>query len=158
MKSQIYTAFILLFVLSSQELFAQRVIPQPNCINHFYRPEIDSLKRVLGAQHFMLVREASMTMESGYEMPVVMSLAKGNTYQLIFIGDPRSAQFEVRMFDWKERQVFYKKNQISDWDRNIINYSYLPLVTENHLMKPVQVCNSQKNGLCGYVMVFKKLS
>jgi len=103
----------------------------------------------------VLLREASVSMESEYEMPVVLPMQAGTHYQFIFIGDPTSKLYEVRMYDWNERQVIYKRNQWGDVDGNIITYSYIPQFTEYHMIKPVQV-NKQKKKLCGYVMLLKK--
>ncbi|WP_133055319.1 hypothetical protein [Niastella koreensis] len=94
-------------------------------------------------------------MESEYELPVVLPMTAGTIYQFFFIGDPTSKLYEVRMYDWNERQVVYKKNQWGDIDGNIISYTYTPQFSEYHMIKPVQV-NKQKKKLCGYVMLMKK--
>ncbi|NMD29472.1 MAG: hypothetical protein GYA79_07130, partial [Bacteroidetes bacterium] len=74
----------------------------------------------------------------------------------VFIGDITSKLYEVRMYDWNERQVVYKKNQWGDVDGNIINYDYIPRFSEYHMIKPVQV-NKKKKLLCGYVLLLKKV-
>jgi hypothetical protein len=158
MKRPIHTALLLLFVLSLSTSFSQDVIRQQTCVNESYQPQIDSLKRLLSAQGFALVREASMTMESEYEMPVIMPLTQGNWYHFVFIGDPTSRLYEVRMYDWTEREVVYKKLLWGDVNGNIINYTYSPLQTQYHMLKPVQVNKQKKKGLCGYVMMFKRVS
>ena len=158
MNCHIFKVFLILVMTSSQILFAQSgVIRQQPCINETYKPQIDSLKNLLASQGFALIREASMTMESEYEMPVVMPLTQGAWYHFVFIGEPSSKLYEVRMYDWNERQVFYKKHQWGDVDGNIINYTYQPQFTEYHMIKPVQVNKQKKKGLCGYVMMFKKV-
>ena len=116
---------------------------------------VDSLKKAYSEQGFIVLREASFKMESEYEMPVVLPMQAGTIYQFIFIGDPTSKLYEVRMYDWSERQVVYKRNQWGDVDGNIISYSYVPQATEYHMIKPVQV-NKKKKQLCGYVMLLKK--
>lgn len=94
-------------------------------------------------------------MESEYEMPIVVPMNEGGLYQFVFIGDPTSRLYEVRMFDYSERQVFYKKHMWGDVDGNIITYSYVPKFTEYHMIKPVQV-NKKRKKVCGYVMLLKK--
>ena len=148
---------ILLAVLFfSMQLKAQDVIRQSPCSDAYILHEADSVKQELIAQGFIVVREASMTMESEYEMPVIVPLNQGSWYQCVFIGDVTSKLYEVRMFDWDEKQVAYQKKQWGDVDGNVISYSYIPEFSEYHMIKPVQV-NKKKKNLCGYVMLLKKV-
>lgn len=105
-----------------------------------------------------MVKEASVTMESEYELPVVVPLTQGSWYQFVFIGDPESKLYEVRMFDWSERQVVYQKKMWGDVDGNVIRYDYIPRSSEYHMIKPVQVNKKKKKNLCGYVMLLKKVA
>ena len=144
-----------LFLFFTNSLLAQDVIKQQSCDGNPYQQTVDSLKQVYTAQGFTVLREASMIMESEYEMPIVMPMNQGTGYQFIFIGDPTSRLYEVRMYDWNEREVVYKRNMWGNVDGNIISYSYVPQFTEYHMIKPVQV-NKKKKKLCGYVMLLKK--
>ena len=54
------------------------------------------------------------------------------------------------------------KGTISEEDKhktigNIITYTYAPGFTEYHMLKALQVNKEKKKGLCGYVMMFKKV-
>src|SRR5690242_17189207 len=124
MKSRMHSVLLLLFTILSSPLFSQETIRQQSCDVISCQLKIDSLKKLMSVNGFVLMREASMTMESEYEMPVIMQLSQGVSYQFVFIGDPTSRLYEVRMFDWTQRQVFYQKNTSGDTDGNIINYSY----------------------------------
>jgi len=141
--------------LAKESLAQNDVIKQQSCDGNPYQQTVDSLKKVYSSLGFTLLREASMTMESEYEMPIVLPMTQGTLYQFIFIGDPGSRLYEVRMFDWSERQVVYKKNQWGEIDGNIISYDYVPKFTEYHMIKPLQI-NKSKKKLCGYVMLLKK--
>ena len=103
-----------------------------------------------------MLKEASITMESEFEMPVIVPLTQGSWYQFVFIGDYSSKLYEVRMFDWEEKQVVFQQKKWGDVDGNVISYSYIPKLSEFHMMKPVQVNKKKKKNLCGYVMLFKK--
>ena len=92
------------------QVSAQEVIKQQSCDGNPYQQTIDSLKSYYAAKGYSVLREASMTMESEYEMPIVLPMAQGVWYQFIFIGDPTSRLYEVRMYDYAEKQVVYKKN------------------------------------------------
>ncbi len=145
-----------LFIAITNSLLAQKdVIKQQSCDVNPYQQTVDSLKKIFSTEGYTILREASMQMESAYEMPIILPMTKGTLYQFVFIGDPSSRLYEVRMFDWNERQVVYKKNMWGDVDGNIISYAYAPQFTEYHMIKPVQV-NKNKKKLCGYVMLLKK--
>jgi hypothetical protein len=143
-------------VFFSNYILAQNdLIRQQSCDGNPYQQSVDSLKKIYSTQGFSVLREASMTMESEYEMPIILPMTQGTLYQFIFIGDPGSRLYEVRMYDWSEKQVIYKRNQWGDVEGNIISYSYIPKFTEYHMIKPLQV-NKNKKKLCGYVLLLKK--
>ncbi|HET9056966.1 MAG TPA: hypothetical protein VFN30_08985 [Chitinophagaceae bacterium] len=113
------------------------------------------MRTLLSANGYEIVREASMTMESEYEMPVIVPLTQGSWYQIVFIGDPSSKLNEVRMYDFDEKQVYYQKNY-GDIQGNIISYGYISKFSEYHMIKPVQV-NKKKKTLCGYIILLKRV-
>ena len=151
--------YLVLFtlMLSFFSATSQDVIKIQSCSNDLITHQVDSLKKLYSADGFVLMKEASITMESEYEMPVIVPLNEGSLYQFVFIGDYTSRLYEVRMFDWDEKQVVFKQNKWGDIDGNIISYQYQPRFSEFHMMKPVQVNKQKKKGLCGYVMMFKKV-
>jgi hypothetical protein len=142
--------------LATTFVFSQRLMRQQSCTDELISRQVDSLKVIYAQQGYELLREASMTMESEYEIPVIMQLTQGTWYQFVFIGDISSRLYEVRMYDWTEKQVIFRQNKWGDVDGNIIVYSYVPKATEFHMVKPVQVNKKKKKGLCGYVMMFKR--
>ena len=146
------TAFILFSVTS----FSQDVIRLQSCSNEMISKQVDSLKGLYGKDGYVLLKEASINMESEFEMPVIVPLTQGSWYQFVFIGDYSSKLYEVRMYDWQERQVIYRQKRWGDIDGNVIVYSYVPQFSEFHMMKPVQVNKQKKKNLCGYVMLFKR--
>src|SRR5687767_1738442 len=134
----------------------QEVIRLENCSNMSIQQQADSLKQLFSKEGYIVMKEASIKMESEYEMPVIVPLQQGSWYQFVFIGEPTSRLYEVRMFDWSEKQVVYQKKMWGDVDGNIISYSYIPRFSEFHMIKPVQVNKKKKKDLCGYVMLLKK--
>jgi len=147
----------LFIVISGLKLQAQdNVIRQSPCSSPAIQHQADSIKQELAKAGFVVLKEASMEMESEYEMPVIVPLTEGAWYQFVFIGDITSKLYEVRMYDWNEKQVVYQKKMWGDVDGNVISYTYIPRFSEYHMMKPVQV-NKKKKKLCGYVMLLKKV-
>lgn len=154
MKKTILLSFV--FIILCASIYAQEVIRQKTCSNEMISRQADSLKNLYSKDGFVLLKEASITMESEFEMPVIVPLTQGSWYQFVFIGDYSSRLYEVRMFDWNERQVIFQQKRWGEIDGNIISYSYIPQFSEYHMMKPVQVNKQKKKNLCGYVMLFKK--
>jgi hypothetical protein len=154
MKRPIILTLILSIFCAS--LYAQDVIRLQSCEDGLISHQVDSLKNMYSKDGFVLLKEASITMESEFEMPVVVPLTEGSWYQFVFIGDYTSKLYEVRMFDWNEKQVVFQQKRWGDVDGNVISYSYIPKFSEFHMMKPVQVNKKKKKNLCGYVMLFKK--
>lgn len=154
MKNQILLT-VLFAVLLGTSTQAQDVIRQKPCTLESILHQADSVKADLEGKGFIVVKEASVTMESEYEMPIIVPLTEGSWYQFVFIGDMSSKLYEVRMYDWNEKQVVYQKKMWGDVDGNVISYSYIPQFSEYHMMKPVQI-NKKKKNLCGYVMLLKK--
>ena len=151
------TILLILIALSLTSIHAQEVIaPQP-CENTDINHQVDSLKQLYSKDGFQVLKEASIAMESEYEMPVIVPLQEGSLYQIVFIGDITSKLYEVRMYDWDEKLVVYQKKMWGDVDGNIIAYSYIPKFSEFHMIKPVQVNKKKKKDLCGYVMLLKKM-
>jgi hypothetical protein len=135
----------------------QEVIRQVSCFSSTLKAQADSIKKEMEAQGFIVVREASMTMESGYEMPVIVPLTQGTWYHFAFIGDLSSKLYELRMYDYNEKQVVYEKHYGDGMESNIISFSYIPKFTEYHMLKPVQVNKKKKDDICGYIIMFKKV-
>ena len=153
-KSCLVLFTLMLSILSSN---SQEVIKVKSCSDQLIAQQVDSLKKLYSDDGFVLMKEASITMESEFEMPVIVPLNQGSLYQFVFIGDYTSRLYEVRMFDWSEKQVIFKQKHWGDVDGNIISYEYQPRFSEFHMMKPVQVNKQKKKNLCGYVMMFKKV-
>ncbi len=151
----ILLTFFLVFITSSS-LFAQDVIKLQSCDNVSIQKQVDSLKQLYAKDGFQVLKEASIMMESEYEMPVIVPLQEKSLYQIVFIGDITSKLYEVRMYDWDEKMVVYQKKMWGDVDGNIISYSYIPKFSEFHMIKPVQVNKQKKKGICGYVMLLQK--
>ena len=76
---------------------AQDIIRQVPCSNELITHQADSIKDEFSKHGYIVVKEASMTMESEYEMPIVVPLTQGTWYQFVFIGDITSRLFEVRL-------------------------------------------------------------
>jgi hypothetical protein len=156
MKSKILLSLFSVFTMFSINVFSQKIVKNVDFDNPSIMLQVDSLKLAFLQQGFTLLKESAIAMESQYEIPIIAALTEGTWYRIIFIGDISSKLYEVRMFDWNEKQVVYQKKMWGDVDGNIINYDYIPRFSEYHMIKPVQVNKTKKN-VGGYMMLFKKI-
>lgn len=151
------TAFLAITALFISFIsFSQEVIRQEPCYDVSIQKQADSIKALVAKDGFTIVREASMKMESEYEMPIILPMRERTVYHFVFIGDITSSLYEVRMYDMEENMVVYQKKKWGDVDGNVIAYSYVPKFSEHHMIRPVQVNKKKKKELCGYVILFQK--
>jgi hypothetical protein len=129
---------------------------QDACNNKMILRQIDSLKNVFHRGGFTIIQEASISMESENELPVMVPMKMGTPYQVVFIGDAQSQSFEVKMYDFREKQVFHSRTNAKDGTTNIISYSYIPQMSEYHLISTSQTNNNKHKNLCGYILLLKK--
>ena len=135
---------------------SQKVIRQASCDNEWIKGQADSIKKVMLASGFVLLKENSVSMKSGYEMPIIVPLVNGGWYYFAFIGEPTARLYEIRMYDWSEKMVKYEKKEWGDVDGSIISFSYFPKFSEYHMIKPVQLTKEKNKDMCGYVILMKK--
>jgi hypothetical protein len=134
--------------------FSQEVLKLQPCQDSLILQQADSIKNAVALEGFTLLRESSVTMESQYELPVIVPLQERSLYHFVFIGEHSSGQVEVRLIDSDGNMVIYEKRGRNE--SNFISFSYIPKVTLYHQFRPLQVNKKKKKGLCGYVMLFKK--
>ncbi len=160
MKNPLKNHLLILIVMMSLcvSVNGQDRIRQVSCFDSTLKRQADSLKESLSKQGFIVVREATMTMESEYEMPVIVPLNQGSWYHFAFIGDLSSKLYEVRMYDQSEKQVIYQKHYGDGMESNIISFSYIPKFTSYHIIKPLQINKKKKKDICGYIIMFKKVT
>lgn len=152
-----YLLFFLLIMSFCCFAKGQQYIRQLSFTDSTLKFQADSIKKEMSSHGFIVVKEAPVRMESGYEMPVIVPLTQGTWYDFVFIGDISSRLYEVRMFDYNDKQVVYEKHYGEGVESNVINFSYIPKLTEYHIIKPVQVNKKKKENISGYIIMFKKV-
>ena len=153
---KIHLLAVIVLLALSINVIGQERIRQVSCFDSTLKSQADSLKESLARQGFIMVKEATMTMESEYEMPVIVPLNQGSWYHIVFIGDLSSKLYEVRMYDQSEKMVVYQKHYGDGMESNIISFSFIPKFSAYHMIKPVQVNKKKKKDICGYIILFKK--
>ena len=143
------TAFATLLALN---IIAQPLVKKMAHDNSMILSQADSVKSAYEKDGFLLSKSSEMMMESNNELPVILSLTENVNYRIVFIGDLSSSASEMKMVDFNEKQVAYKK---LNGESNIIAYDYKSTATAYHMIKPMQI-NKSKNQIGGYFMIFKK--
>jgi hypothetical protein len=144
----------LLISITSTCAFSQEILKLQACNDSLIRQQADSIIKAVSLEGFTILKENSVTMESQYELPVIVPLQERSLYHFVFIGEHSSKQVEVRLIDADGNMVIYEKRSQSE--SNFISFSYIPKVTLFHQFRILQVNKKKKKGLCGYVMLFKK--
>jgi len=76
-----YLVSMMILLLNATFSFSQsNVIRVKSCEDALITHQVDSLKNLYAADGFILMKEASISMESEYEMPVVVPLNQGSLY------------------------------------------------------------------------------
>ncbi len=83
MNNKMAIALFIFLLMQSKSSFEQSM----DIYNTSIHLQADSLKNAFKLQGFAVVKEASMAMESQYEMPIIVQLKEGSWYRVIFIGD-----------------------------------------------------------------------
>lgn len=151
MIASIIILFVLSFISNAQ---GQETLRARECHDQTIQLQADSIKKLLTLDAFMLIKEASILMESGYERPIMAPLQGSIWYEFVLIGDTESKLLELRMYDEHEKEVIYKKNY-GHINGNIIRFSYRSKWDAWHIIRPIQI-NKKKKPVCGYMMVLKK--
>ncbi len=151
-----FFTFFSLMILSTGIVFSQEVLKQVPCVNVSIIAQADSLKLIYENKGFKVMKESTVSMESEFEVPIIVQLRERSLYHFIFISDITSKLFEVKMYDWEEKKIFSDKRKYEDGDGNISQWDHIPLTTNYHMIKPVQV-NKKNKKMCGYFIVLKKV-
>ena len=152
MKKLFTLAAITLATLLTLTTIAQPLVKNIALDNAYILTQADSVKSAFEKDGFILSKASTMVMESNNELPVILSLTAGTSYRIVFIGENTSSSSEMKLMDWNDKQVAFKKN---NGENNVIAYDYKSNTTAYHMIKPAQT-NNNANQLSGYFMVFKK--
>lgn len=148
---------VIILAFAFQSAFAQPVIQQKGCSNEQISAQADSIKNVFTTDGFSVLRESFISMESGYEMPVIVPLNKGEWYHVVFIGMPTARLFEMRIYDTNDNQITYEKQLGKDDKGNIISVSFKPEMNTYYMFKVLQMQKKMRD-MCGYILLMKRTS
>lgn len=146
---------LLLFTLLSGAAFAQRGEPrQPvGCMDPALRLQADAIKQHYTSQGFKVYRDAMINMESMVPFPVMVQLAQGHLYEIIFVGNPRATNHRMVLYDSNDSKVdekFVSKRRGED-QTNYIIYEVVPERTDAYLFE--FMTRLKNENFCGSVCI-----
>lgn len=123
------------------------------CMDKNVRLQADEIKQHYTAQGFTVYRDAMLNMQSDEPLPVVMSMAKGQLYQIIFVGIPAEWKMKMEIFDGGDNKVDEQFVMRSRQQPNYILYTFTPQQSDNYLFTFLQKLKHEQ--MCGSVTILK---
>ena len=123
------------------------------CMDKNVRLQADEIKQHYTAQGFTVYRDAMLNMQSDEEFPVVMSMAKGQLYEIIFVGIPAEWKMKMEVFDGADKKVDEQFVMRSRQQPNYIIYTFTPQQSDNYMFTFLQKLKHER--MCGSVTILK---
>ncbi len=150
---KIFLLALTLFLLCPA--FAQREQQrQPvGCVDPALRLQADAIKQHFTAQGFKVYRDAMINMESMTPFPIMVQLAQGHLYQIVFVGNPRATTHRMTMYDGNDRKVDEKfiSRHHGEEASNYIIYEFVPDHTDMFMFE--FMTRLKNENFCGSVCI-----
>jgi hypothetical protein len=152
---KIFTFLLVLFALfAGNTAFAQKEQRQPvGCIDPTIRLQADAIKQHYVSQGFKVYRDAMINMESMVPFPIMVQLAKGHLYEIIFVGNPAATNHKMMVYDSNDRKFdekFVTKHH-DDEATNYIIYEFVPEQTDAYVFEFMTRLKNKE--MCGSVCI-----
>lgn len=122
--------FSLLFCLLclAQAATAQGDRQLVGCKDPAIRLQAETIKQHYVKQGFKVYRDAMINMESMVPFPIMVQLARGHLYEIIFVGNPRATNHRMMVYDSDDRKFDEKSvsKHHGDDASNYIIYEFSP--------------------------------
>jgi hypothetical protein len=151
MKKTLVLLLSLLAIVFAAPAIAQTEQRQPvGCIDPTIRLQADAIKQHYLSQGFKVYRDAMINMESMVPFPIMVQLAQGHLYEIIFVGNPAATNHKMMVYDSNDRKFdekFVSKHH-GEEASNYIIYEFVPERTDAYVfefmtrLKNKQVCGS----------------
>lgn len=130
-------------------LIATKSYAQANigCMDKAIRLQSEQIKYNFKQQGMVVYKDAMIKMEPKTPFPIGVQLVKGQTYQLVFVGNRQATHLQFELFDGKDNKIGEMESDNPD-KSNMIIYSFVPEKTDLYLVvltqkiKQKSVCSS----------------
>ena len=148
-------AIIIMAIGFSQQTAAQKKDPvQPvGCIDHILRAQAAEIKQHFVSQGFVVYRDAMINMSSMEPFPVMVQLAAGHLYQIIFVGQAAATNHKLVIYDGADNKMdekFVSRRNGSD-QTNYIIYEFIPERTDMYML--TFMTRLKNRDFCGSVCI-----
>lgn len=135
MKKAIF--FVGAFLMFSFQLFAQKGAGEQlvGCMDPVIREQADGIKQHYLKQGFTVYRDAMINMQSMVPFPIVVQLARGHLYQIIFVGPAAATNHKMVVYDGRDNKLDEEFNfkKFGKAATNYMVYEFVPEQTDNYL-------------------------
>jgi hypothetical protein len=154
MKKTIVFLLTLFTLFTASATFAQGDQKQlVGCIDATVRLQADAIKQHYVSQGFKVYRDAMINMESMVPFPVMVQLAKGHLYEIIFVGNPRATNHKLIVYNSADQKIDEKfvMRHHGDDAQNYIIYEYIPEQTDAYVFE--FMTRLKNENFCGSVCI-----
>lgn len=123
------------------------------CIDPTIRLQADAIKQHYVGQGFKVYRDAMINMESMVPFPIMVQLAKGHLYEIIFVGNPRATNHKMIVYNSADQKIDEKfvQRHHGDDPQNYIIYEYVPEATDAYVFE--FMTRLKNENFCGSVCI-----
>lgn len=132
---------------------AQQAAPPLGCMDGAIRTQAQTIKEHYQKQGFDLYRDAMFTMERDQQVPVILTLQRGQIYEIIFVAHPAFKSMKLNIFDGQDERVKELEGVRNRDQPNYLIFSFTPTKTDNYLIMSEQ--NTKLRQMCGSFFVLK---
>lgn len=146
-------AVALMLIAAFTQATAQQGAPPVGCMDAALRTQALTIKEHYQKQGFDLFRDAMFTMERDQQMPVILTLERGQIYEVVFIAHPQFKSMMLRLFDGQDNNLKELEAVRNRDQPNYLIYTFTPTKTDNYLIMSSQ--NTKLRQMCGAFFILK---
>lgn len=130
--------FIGALLMLCEPIFAQKGEREQlvGCVDPGLRAQADLIKQHYLKQGFVVYRDAMINMQSMEPFPVVVQLAQGHLYEIIFVGPEAATNHKMVVYDGRDNKLIEEANfkKHGKAATNYILYEFMPERTDNYML------------------------
>ena len=123
------------------------------CMDTSMRRQADDIRQHYVSQGFIVLRETVINMESMVPTAVSLQLARGQLYQIVFVGQPDATNHKMIIYDSNESKIDEKFvfRSHSDAPSNYLIYEMVPERSDTYLLSFMTRLKNRK--FCGSLCI-----
>lgn len=147
------------FLLLSLTAQAQKQAPRIGCKDATLLVQSTEQKENLGKQGFEVLNDAMLSMDSREEFPIVVRMQAGIYYQVVFLGNTRSKNMDLDLYDTDQKVILHKDQHPLNQTSNVISFSFTPANSGDYTFMLSQAMKQEmfkaRQSVCGSFTIFR---